>query len=298
MNAAIYRSPLFYVGDKYKLMPELLGLFPDKIHRFIEPFVGGGSVCMNVTADTYLLNDINEKVIEIHQMLCRYATDEKRFFDDIYHLIDSSGLTCSARNDIVPQELKTKYVKTYYAKFNKDSYTRLKHLYNSGKARSTLVLYVLLIYGFNRILRFNKKGEFNLPVGNVDFNIKTETALKNYFRIMRDKRISWSSQDFRVFLKNIDFQENDFIYLDPPYLITFSEYNKLWDEATETALLDIMDQLDCKFAISNVIRYKGRINENFLQWSNKYNVHKIKSNYISFHDNTIKDFEEVLVTNY
>ena len=115
---------------------------------------------------------------------------------------------------------------------------------------------------------------------------------------MRDKRISWSSQDFRVFLKNIDFQENDFIYLDPPYLITFSEYNKLWDEATDTALLDILDQLDCKFAISNVIRYKGRTNEKFLQWSDRYNVHKIKSNYISFHDNTIKDFEEVLVTNY
>ena len=298
MNAAIYRSPLFYVGDKYKLMPELSGLFPDKIHRFIEPFVGGGSVSMNVTADTYLLNDINEKVIEIHQMLCRYATDEQRFFDEIYHLIDASGLSCSARNDIVPQELKTQYVKTYYAKYNKDSYTRLRSLYNSGQNSSALVLYVLLIYGFNRILRFNKKGEFNLPVGNVDFNIKTETALKNYFRIMRDKRISWSSQDFRIFLKNIDFQENDFIYLDPPYLITFSEYNKLWDEATDTALLDILDQLDCKFAISNVIRYKGRTNEKFLQWSDRYNVHKIKSNYISFHDNTIKDFEEVLVTNY
>lgn len=298
MNAAIYRSPLFYVGDKYKLMPELSGLFPDKIHRFIEPFVGGGSVSMNVTADTYLLNDVNEKVIEIHQMLCRYADDEQRFFDEIYHLIDSSGLSCSARHDIVPQELKAQYVKTYYAKYNKDSYTRLRHLYNSGQNSSTLVLYVLLIYGFNRILRFNKKGGFNLPVGNVDFNIKTETALKNYFRIMRDKRISWSSQDFRVFLKNIDFQENDFIYLDPPYLITCSEYNKLWDEATDTALLDILDQLDCRFAISNVIRYKGRTNGKFLKWSDKYNVHRIKSNYISFHDNTIKDFEEVLVTNY
>ena len=39
-------------------------------------------------------------------------------------------------------------------------------------------LYLLLIFGFNRMLRFNSKGEYNLPVGNVDFNKNTETALR------------------------------------------------------------------------------------------------------------------------
>ena len=39
----LIRSPLFYVGDKYKLMPQLKRLFPSKIQTYIEPFVGGGS---------------------------------------------------------------------------------------------------------------------------------------------------------------------------------------------------------------------------------------------------------------
>ncbi|WP_197271663.1 DNA adenine methylase, partial [Helicobacter heilmannii] len=47
------RSPLFYVGDKYKLMPQLKPLFPAHIKRFIEPFVGGGSSFLNTPAKEY-----------------------------------------------------------------------------------------------------------------------------------------------------------------------------------------------------------------------------------------------------
>ena len=91
------------------------------------------------------------------------------------------------------------------------------------------------------------------------------------------------------------------MYLDPPYLITFSEYNKLWNEASERDMLTMLDNLNergVKFAISNVTHYRGRTNSLFLEWSKKYCVHSIKSNYISFNDNSIKHFSEVLVTNY
>ena len=55
MKNGIARSPLFYVGDKYKLIREIRTHFPAHINRLIEPFVGGGSVMMNVNADGYLL---------------------------------------------------------------------------------------------------------------------------------------------------------------------------------------------------------------------------------------------------
>ncbi len=61
----IYRSPLFYVGDKYKLLQEIKFYFPKKINKFIEPFMGGGSVFLNVEANKYLLNDIDKNVIFI-----------------------------------------------------------------------------------------------------------------------------------------------------------------------------------------------------------------------------------------
>ena len=53
-----------------------------------------------------------------------------------------------------------------------------------------------------------------------------------------------------------------------------------------------------KLAISNVTHYKGRTNDIFIKWAKKYHTHSIKSNYISYHDNTLKSFNEVLVTNY
>ena len=79
MKDGIARSPLFYVGDKYKLVREIKQYLPVMPQRFIEPFVGGGSVFLNVDADKYLLNDIDPHVISIHRMLCSYA-DGKRTF--------------------------------------------------------------------------------------------------------------------------------------------------------------------------------------------------------------------------
>ena len=102
-------------------------------------------------------------------------------------------------------------------------------------------------------------------------------------------------------MRGIDFLNDDLVYLDPPYLITFSEYNKLWNEETERDLLVLLDELNdrgVRFAISNVTHYKGRVNSIFSEWMERYSVYPIKSNYISFNDNTIKKFNEVLVTNY
>ncbi|MBP8993351.1 MAG: DNA adenine methylase, partial [Bacteroidales bacterium] len=145
------------------------------------------------------------------------------------------------------------------------------------------------------------QGNYNLPVGNIDFNRNVFNALSDYFKLNKTKQAYWYNLDFKTFLKSINFQKNDFIYLDPPYLITLSEYNKLWNEETENELLqtlDILDKENIKFAISNITHYKEKENSLFIDWSSKYNTYQIKSNYISYHDNTIKKINEVLVTNY
>ncbi|SEI02678.1 DNA adenine methylase [Paenimyroides aquimaris] len=300
-HSKTYRSPLFYVGDKYKLYPKISKYFPKTINRFIEPFTGGGSVFLNVNANEHLLNDIDTNVINIHQFLMEQSENPKAFFDNVFDIIQQYNLSHSYIKDIVPQELKNKWIKTYYAKFNKQGFDKLKTDYNSSNEKSVLHLYLLLIYGFNRMLRFNSKGEYNLPVGNVDFNKNTETALHDYFRLTKQKNIQFFNLDFLDFFQQIEFQKDDFVYLDPPYLITFSEYNKLWNEETEKRLLDFLEWLDSqnvKFAVSNVSHYKGKINQQFLEWSRQHNSFNIKSNYISYHDNSNKEFKEVLITNY
>lgn len=301
MKNGIVRSPLFYVGDKYKLMEEIGKYIPKQISRFVEPFVGGGSVFMNVEADEFLLNDIDANIIAIHKMLCGYASDRQEFYKQVDTIVEQYCLSCSYKKDIVPSELKKEFVKTYYARFNKLGYERMRSDYNKSSERSVFMLYMLLIYGFNRMIRFNRSGDFNLPVGNVDLNQNTIKALNDYFKLTTIKKPQWFNLDFEKFIDSIELSANDLVYLDPPYLITFSEYNKYWNEETEKRLLSMLNGLNDKgirFAISNVTRYKGMENQLFLDWSQNYHSHSIKSNYISYHDNTNKTFTEVLVTNY
>lgn len=301
MKNGIARSPLFYVGDKYKLIKEIKTHFPDKINRLVEPFVGGGSVFMNIDAEGFLLNDIDSNVISIHRMLCSYAGRKEEFYEDFFAIIKQYGLSLSFKENPVPEDLRRAFPKTYFAKYNKEAYNSMKADYNLSNRENVVILYALLIYGFNRMLRFNKKGDFNLPVGDVDFNRNTFYALEDYFALLEKKQVEWFNLDFKEFLEGIDFLENDLVYLDPPYLITFSEYNKLWNSDKEQELLDMLDRLNARnvhFAISNVTHYRGRVNDLFLEWSARYNCHPIKSNYISFNDNSIKKFSEVLVTNF
>ena len=300
MNKVV-RSPFFYVGDKYKLMSQLRELFPDNITTYIEPFVGGGSSFLNTVAQRYIVNDIDYYVIELHKCLSQYAGKEDELFEQLYRIIDNYGLSCSYRNITVPDELKKKYVKTYYSHYNKAAYLELKKSFNKNKT-DLLSLYLLLIYGFNHMIRFNKSGEFNLPVGNVDYNKNVNDAIKHYLYFMENNDIQFYNMDFMDFLNIIDFEPNSYIYLDPPYLISGSEYNKYWNEDEEKRLCDYLDTINEKgihFGITNLINHKGLINHTFLEWSKKYYVYNISSNYISFNDNTIKeDSKEVFVTNY
>lgn len=301
MDRKIKRSPLFYVGDKYKLMKQLLVLFPKEINNFYEPFTGGGTVFLNIEAKRYFLNDFDKHFISIHKFLIQNSSNPEKFFKGVEKIINKYRLSKSYKEDIVPISLKKEYKKTYFAKFNKEGYEKLRERVNNYKKNDPLILYILLIYGFNRMLRFNGGGKFNLPVGNVDFNKNVVSALDGYFDFVKDRKIKMGAIDFRKFFSKRNYLENDFVYLDPPYLITASEYNKLWDEKTEVDLLKSIDDLNKKgvrFALSNVTHYRGNKNELLIKWMKKYKIHKIQSNYISYNNNGKKDIKEVLITNY
>lgn len=295
------RSPFFYVGDKCKLMRQLNALFPETINRLIEPFVGGGSVFLNTKAKNYLSNDNNSYMIKLHEFLFSFKNRRTDFFQLFEGTIKEYGLSASFLGLIVPEELKKDYVKTYYAVYNKQAYVRMKKDFNNNK-ENMLLLYVLLIYGFNHMLRFNCSGDFNLPVGNVDYNKNVNQALNDYFDFVDRNEVSFHNLDFEDFISSIEFQKYDFVYVDPPYFISASEYNKYWTEEEEKRLLKLLDELNSKnikFALSNVIAHKGQKNELLIEWAKKYNQISISSNYISFNDNSIKETtKEVLITNY
>ncbi|MGL5023238.1 MAG: DNA adenine methylase [Cetobacterium sp.] len=301
MQKAI-RSPFFYVGDKYKIIHQIKAFMPEKINRYYEPFVGGGSSFLNIKANHYYLNDINDKVIELHKYLISNSCKDFKIIEKIIQKIKEYNLSCSFIGDNVPVELRQEFKKTYYSKYNKEAYTFLKNMYNQNKCKDSLVLYILLIYGFNHMIRFNKNGVFNLPVGNVDFNKNVFEALKNYIQFSLQNDINFENKDYLDFMETKILTNDDFVYLDPPYLISSSEYNKLWNEDKEKELYDFLDELNnknIKFGVSNLLTHKGRENIILKNWMKKYKVYEIKSNYISRFDNSIKnDSKEVYITNY
>ena len=306
-NMKTLRSPIFYIGDKYRLIPQLRTYFPTTINKFIEPFAGGGTVSLNIKANEYYLNDINKYVYILQNFLLESAKNKINFFESINFLIDKYGLSASYKEDIIPAELKQNFKKTYYAKYNKNAYEKLRYDFNQKADTGTLdeeaklMLYILVIYGFNRLIRLNSKNQFNVPVGNLDFNKNTVKTLNQYFNWTKNKVIKWYNLDYREFLTSIKIADKDFVYIDPPYLITSAEYNKLWNEENEYDLINLLDNLNKKnirFAVSNIIEYKNKKNYIFDDWSRNYNTYAIKSNYISYHNNSIKQLKEVLVTNY
>lgn len=297
---AIKRSPFFYVGDKYKLMPQLQLLFPRKIDTYYEPFCGGGSSFLNTEANAYVVNDIDAYVIRLHQFFCENANNQQVFIEGLYKIINNYHFSCSFLDICVPDDLKKQFVKIYYARYNKQAYTLLRQDYNENQ-NDMARLYILLIYGFNHMIRFNAKGNFNLPVGNVDFNANVHKAICDYMDFLRNHQITYSCENFQTFIRRQEYNANDFVFCDPPYLISQSEYNKIWDEQHEALLYQELDRLHehgVKFGLTNLMHHKGKRNEMLMEWMSKYNAYSISSNYISYNDNTIKpDSKEVFITN-
>ncbi|MEG2584144.1 MAG: DNA adenine methylase, partial [Oscillospiraceae bacterium] len=59
------KSPMNYIGGKYKLLPQIIPLFPSCIGTFIDLFSGGCNVAINVNANKIICNDINNKIIQL-----------------------------------------------------------------------------------------------------------------------------------------------------------------------------------------------------------------------------------------
>ncbi len=300
------QSPLNYTGGKYRLLPQILPLFPSKIKCFVDLFCGGCNVGINVSAEKYIYNDCCEPLIELYSVM--QGMESVAFIGKVNEIIKQYELS----------DVKL-YGYDYYkcnssdglGKYNKDKYTKLKVDFNKLDTKNEdyyIMLYVLIVFAFNNQIRFNQSGEFNLPIGKRDFNQKMYDKVSAFINTMHDQNASFLSKDFRkIHIANLT--NKDFVYADPPYLITCAEYNERggWTEKDETDLLALLDDLTnrrVKFALSNVIESKGKENTILKQWiESRPNYKMIELNY-SYNNssyqrqNKEKKTREVLVINY
>ena len=101
-------------------------------------------------------------------------------------------------------------------------------------------------------------------------------------------------------------EEGDFVYLDPPYLVSFATYNPGWSEKEERDMLEILDSLNSRgvrFAMSNALENKGEENTILKEWveKNGFNVVHFNASYSNSawcrKDRDTKT-DEVLIMNY
>ena len=280
MNTQIVRSPLNYTGSKYKLLPELLKLFPDNINCFIDLFGGSGNISANVKANKIVYNDIEKHIYE----LLVYLKDNppKFILDKIYNIIDDYKLS----------------------KYNKEGYLELRDSYNKSDDKDVITFYVLTCYSFNHQIRFNSKGKYNVPFGNRAFNNNIEENLLNFTKRLRDINIQFTNCNFEEYNNEV-FYKDDFVYCDPPYLITTASYNENggWSEESEIKLYSFLDKINkegIRFGLSNVFESNGKENKILKNWADGYNIYYLDSSYhnCNYHrKNKSKDIE-VYICNY
>ena len=141
------KSPMNYTGGKYKLLPQILPLFPNNINTFVDLFTGGGNIAVNVNANRIIANDNEKHVIDLYKAF-------QNGYDNVEKIIST--------------------IESYIAKYNlsienAEGFNMLRNDYNRTPFKNNYItstmLYVLICYSFNHQFRFNSKGEFNMPFG-------------------------------------------------------------------------------------------------------------------------------------
>lgn len=284
----LIKSPLNYIGGKYKLLPQILPLFPSNINSFIDLFTGGCNVGINVNAKQITCNDNLLYLIDLYKIF--QETPAEKVLEHIKQRISSFELSLE----------------------NNFGYNNIRSFYN--ESRNPLDLIVLIAYSFNHQIRFNNKHKYNNPFGKnrSQFNARMESNLLQFINKLHISQIKFTNKDFNLFdFSTLD--ENDFVYCDPPYLITTGTYNdgkrgfKGWNTKEEKNLLNILDTLNKKniqFALSNVLVHKGKQNDILQAWieKNNYTTSYLNMCYANSNYQTrVKEKNasvEVLVTNY
>ncbi len=300
------QSPLNYTGGKYKLLPQMLPLFPQNISTFVDLFCGGCNVAVNVKAKKNICNDIDENLIGLLKYI--QSVSVNKFLEKIFIIIKTFNLSDSSENGYDFYKCDSY---SGLGKYNKEKFLVLRNHFNSLNKTDEnyfAYLYTLIVFSFNNQIRFNSNGQFNLPVGKRDFNAKMQEKL----RIFAETLSTYDFQFLNVDFSSIDFRaldKNSFIYVDPPYLITCATYNEksAWNEDIEKKLLSFLDNLTAcgiRFALSNVLSSNGKHNcilEKWLKENPTYNCHHLIYSYknSNYHKKNIsKEAKEVLITNY
>lgn len=199
------KPPLKWAGGKRWLVPYLATIWQEHTRRrYVEPFCGGLAVAIGLNPRNALLNDINPHLINFYRQLqCGLKIEIEMENDEALFYSHRHRFNELIREDKGPTN------------------------------EAAQLFYYLNRTGFNGLCRFNRSGEFNVPFGTYK-KISYATDFHQYQSVFRD----WTFTN--VDLESLEFEQDDFVYADPPYDVEFTTYSAMgfsWEDQVRTAEL-------------------------------------------------------------
>lgn len=180
-----------YRGGKYKEIPNLEKHIPNFSGRYIEPFFGGGALYFYLEPKRAIINDINSK-------LMKFYSGVKNDYDTLRAELDSvERIYEQNRKDF--EKLKSKNPDRRVEDKNEELYYSIRDMYNDlteKRYSDALIYFFINKTAYSGMIRYNAKGEFNVPYGRYP-HLNTSLVTKKHSDLL-----------FHAEIFNTDYKEN------------------------------------------------------------------------------------------
>jgi len=247
--------PIKSQGIKTKLIPWIKNIAPKVNGRWIEPFLGTGVVAFNSGYKMAVLSDTNPHIINFYK-----AVQEKKITAcQMKQYLENEG------------ELLSKANNNGY-----DHYLAVRSRFNRG-GHSPFDFIFLSRAGFNGMMRFGGKGNWNIPFCKKPNRFAQAYVTKIVNQLAVVSQIIKPEPDWLFYNKSFEniiplASENDIIYCDPPYYGRHVDYYNGWTEQDEEKLFYLLDGTKSKFILSTWHHNDWRENKMIKKYWRNFNI--------------------------
>lgn len=247
--------PIKSQGIKTKLVPWIMEIAPKVSGKWIEPFLGTGVVAFNSSYKKAILNDANPHIINFYSCLQEKiitASSMKKYLEE-----EGENLSKAGNNGY-------------------EHYLNIRKRFNSGEY-SPYDFIFLSRAGFNGMMRFDKKGNWNIPFCKKPNRFSKAYITKISNQVAAVSQVIQPVPNWTFYNKTFTdiitlAKENDIIYCDPPYFGRYVDYYNGWTEEDEEYLFELLNDSKAKFILSTWHHNDWRKNEMIDKFWRKFNI--------------------------
>jgi len=270
--------PIKCQGIKTKLVPWIKKQMSwNGKGKWIEPFLGSGVVGFNVRPKKAIFCDNNPHIIRFYQG------------------VNSGEITPAVVRGFLKEE------GALLSERGGDYYYKVRKRFN--KTRNPLDFLFLSRACFNGLIRFNSKGEFNVPFNHKpgrfskSYVTKVVNQVRSVRRLCQVSEYKFVCQDFRETFSLVE--ESDFVYCDPPYMGRHTDYFNTWGESEEVELFRLLSECKARFILSTWHSNEYRRNQYIDRfWDSFHIVTRDHFYHVGAREKNRKPMLEALVMNY